>query len=228
MFGGSHRAVCQHFSAVCDRMYNGVNIFDLGRKAKALRQLRGLTLEDVVTRTEFTVSWLSKLENGLLTPSLDGLVRLAEVLECGVEDLVDGLIPRPHLVVTRNGNGRRDESRSGTNGHAIEHLSEAWRGREMETTVLHLPKGRTKTVPMSNAGERFLHVLEGQMQLIYGETSEKLAVGDSAYIDARVPHMLQGDARRRSRVLSVLIRQARNDPRRKKGPGRDSAEHGLR
>jgi transcriptional regulator with XRE-family HTH domain len=204
-------------------MNNGVNIVDLGRKAKALRQLRGLTLEDVVTRTEFTISWLSKLENGLLTPSLDGLVRLAQVLECGVEDLVDGLVSRPQLVVTRNGNGRRDEPKGGTNGHAIEHLSEAWRGREMETTVLHLPRGSGKAVPMSNAGERFLHVLEGQMLLIYGETSEKLAEGDSAYIDARVPHMLHGDTRRRSRVLSVLIRQPGNAPRSNKAQGRDRA-----
>jgi len=63
-------------------MQNGVNTVDLGRKAKALRQSRGYTLEDVVTRTDFTVSWLSKLENGLLTPSLDGLVTDAAAVAC--------------------------------------------------------------------------------------------------------------------------------------------------
>lgn len=188
-------------------MPNGVNTVELGRKAKSLRQSRGLTLEDVVTRTEFTVSWLSKLENGLLTPSLDGLVRLAEVLECGVEDLVDGLLTRPQFTVTRSGDGRIEESKHGKGGHSVEHLSEAWRGRGMETTVLHLRKGRSDALPMSETGERFLHVLDGHVQLEYGETTEKLGEGDSIYLDARVPHILHGDPRRRARVLSVLIRQ---------------------
>jgi transcriptional regulator with XRE-family HTH domain len=65
-------------------MSNSVNLVDLGRRARAARIARRLTLEEVVSRAQFTVSWLSKLENGQLTPSLEGLVKLAEVLECGV------------------------------------------------------------------------------------------------------------------------------------------------
>ena len=65
-----------------------VNLADLGRRARAARLARRLTLEEVVSRADFTVSWLSKLENGQLTPSLEGLVKLADVLECGVDDLV--------------------------------------------------------------------------------------------------------------------------------------------
>lgn len=204
-------------------MSNGVNTVELGRKAKALRQARGMTLEDVVSRTDFTVSWLSKLENGLLTPSLDGLVRLAEVLECGVEELVDGLLPRPRVVVTKNGNGRLDGAKNGKNSHDVEHLSEAWRGRGMETAVLHLPKGRTSALPMSEAAERFLHVLDGQVQLIYGDQTEKLGEGDSVYIDARVPHTLHSDTRRRARVLSVLVRDGSNGNGHSNGNGRKAA-----
>jgi len=68
-----------------------LNLADLGRRVRTARLARRLTLEEVVSRTDFTVSWLSKIENGLLAPSLEGLVRLAEVLECGVEQLVAGL-----------------------------------------------------------------------------------------------------------------------------------------
>lgn len=199
-------------------MASGVNTLDLGRRAKSLRQARGLTLEDVVSRTDFTVSWLSKLENGLLTPSLDGLVRLAEVLECGVDELVEGLLTRPRVVITRHGAGRLDGSRnngsrngSSRNGRAagsVEHLCEEWRGRSMVSTVLHLRPGRSAEPLTCEEGERLLFVLEGCVQLTYGETSEKLAEGDAAYIDARVQHSLTGDARRNARVLSVLSRQA--------------------
>jgi len=194
-------------------MANGINTVDLGRKAKTMRQARGMTLEEVVSRTDFTVSWLSKLENGLLTPSLEGLVRLAEVLECGVEDLVEGLLTRPRVAITKNGNGRRDGAKNGKTGHEVEHLSETWRGRGMETTVLHLRKGRSGARPMSETGQRFLHVLDGQVRFVYGETTEQLAEGDSVYIDARVPHTLHGESRRRARVLSVLVRDGSNGNR---------------
>jgi transcriptional regulator with XRE-family HTH domain len=192
-------------------MAGGINTLDLGRRAKSLRQARGLTLEDVVSRTDFTVSWLSKLENGLLTPSLDGLVRLAEVLECGVDELVEGLLTRPRVVITRQGDGRLDGSRSGgsRNGKAsggVEHLCEQWRGRSMVSTVLHVRPGRGTPQPMCDVGERLLFVLEGCVQLDYGETSEKLSEGDAAYIDARVQHSLSSDSKRAARVLSVLSR----------------------
>ena len=205
---GSHRTRVFFLGAHWFHMTNGVNTVELGRKAKALRLSRGMTLEDVVTRTDFTVSWLSKLENGLLTPSLEGLVRLAEVLDCGVDELVDGLLARPKLAITRNGDGRVDEPKTAKAAHDVEHLTEAWRGRSMETTVLHVRKGRCDAAPMHEPGERFLHVLDGQVQLVYGEAKEKLVEGDSVYLDARVPHTLHGDARRRARVLSVLIRQS--------------------
>jgi transcriptional regulator with XRE-family HTH domain len=72
-----------------------VNLADLGSRIRAVRLARRLTLDEVVKRAEFTVSWLSKLENGQLSPSLEGLVKLADVLECGVDTLVAGLSVPP-------------------------------------------------------------------------------------------------------------------------------------
>ncbi|MFM7292238.1 MAG: helix-turn-helix domain-containing protein, partial [Planctomycetia bacterium] len=46
-----------------------LNLADLGRRVRAVRLARRLTLDEVVSRANFTVSWLSKLENGQLTPS---------------------------------------------------------------------------------------------------------------------------------------------------------------
>ena len=83
-----------------------VNLADLGRRVRSARIARRLTLEEVVARAEFTVSWLSKLENGQLAPSLDGLVKLADVLECGVDSLVEGLSIPPQYVVVKGGTGR--------------------------------------------------------------------------------------------------------------------------
>jgi transcriptional regulator with XRE-family HTH domain len=115
-------------------MNPAVNLSDLGRRVRAARLARRLTLEEVVSRTDFTVSWLSKLENGQLAPSLEGLVRLAAVLECGVDSLVEGLSIPPQYVVVKRGNGTIVPPRGGI---VQEALADQWRNRRMHP-VIHI------------------------------------------------------------------------------------------
>lgn len=190
-----------------------INLANLGRRARAIRMSRRLTLEDVMRRAKFTVSWLSKLENGQLSPSLDGLVRLAEALECGVEDLVEGLLVRPRHVVVRKGSGRIDRGRESGAEARLEHLADSWRGRGMNPVMLHLAVGGDEggqESPMSHDGERFLFVIAGEIDLSYGPESIQLAEGDSVYLDATIPHAIACRGRSKARVLSVAIDPSRN------------------
>jgi transcriptional regulator with XRE-family HTH domain len=193
-------------------MPSSVNLADLGRRVRAARIARRLTLEEVVARANFTVSWLSKLENGQLTPSLEGLVRLADVLECGVEHLVGGLSVPPRFVVSRKGDGRLDQPRSGRQGAIAEFLAEEWRERAMDPTILHLAGDGTRSKPETHDGERFLHVLAGTVTVSYGDDRIELAAGDSLYIDAAVPHTIVPVARGKAQVLSVRYESGSSRP----------------
>lgn len=193
-----------------------INLADLGRRARAIRVARGLTLEEVVARAEFTVSWLSKVENGLLSPSLEGLVKLADVLECGVEELVEGLSVRPRHVVVRKGQGRVEASRDRLGDTRLEQLADTWRGRGMNPVILHVAPaaeangagGRSSAT--SHGGERFLLVLSGSVRLDYGGETIQLAEEDSVYLDATIPHRLAASGRAKARVLSVSFEPSRN------------------
>lgn len=187
-----------------------LNLADLGRRVRAARVARRLTLEQVVSRTDFTVSWLSKVENGLLAPSLEGLVRLAEVLECGVEQFVVGLSVPPRVVIDRRGDGR---SAAGRGGLVVERLAEQWRERAMEPAILHLSATGNRKNPAHHDGERFLHVLAGAVKIGYGEELIVLETGDSAYLDASLPHTLIPADGAAARVLSVSFEPARNGNR---------------
>jgi len=193
-----------------------INLADLGRRARAIRVSRGLTLEEVVSRAEFTVSWLSKLENGLLSPSLEGLVKLSDVLECGVDELVEGLSVRPQHVVVRKGQGRVDNTGDRTGDTRLEQLAATWRGRGMNPVILHLPPSQQsagRSTATSLVGERFLLVITGQVKLLYGAERIDLEEGDSVYLDATIPHDLHCSGRSKARVLSVSIEPVRNGSR---------------
>lgn len=200
-----------------------INLADLGRRARELRVARGLTLEEVVSRAEFTVSWLSKLENGLLSPSLEGLVKLSDVLECGVDELVEGLSVRPQHVVVRKGQGRVENSGERYGDTRLEQLAATWRGRGMNPVILHLAPPQQsggRSAVSSLVGERFLLVIAGQVKLQYGPDSIDLDEGDSVYLDATIPHTLTCFGRSKARVLSVSIEPGRNGSR--IAPGRSA------
>lgn len=55
-------------------------MFDLGARIKALRMKKGLTLEELGSRTELTKGFLSQLERNLTSPSLATLEDIVEVL----------------------------------------------------------------------------------------------------------------------------------------------------
>ena len=181
-------------------MNHTVNLADLGRRVRSARLARRLTLEEVVSRTSFTVSWLSKLENGLLAPSLEGLVRLAEVLECGVDSLVEGLSIPPQYVVVKRGSGMTVPGRGGI---VRESLADQWRNRRMHPVILHVSGNGSRRQPESHDGERFLLVLEGSVKVAYGDEQIQLAPGDSLYIHAAIPHAIAPAGRATAKVLSV-------------------------
>lgn len=184
-------------------MSTPVNLADLGRRVRAVRLARKLTLEDVVTRASFTVSWLSKLENGQLSPSLEGLVKLAKVLECGVDTLVEGLSVPPQYVVVKRGEGRIEASRDSRGGYVAESLADQWRNRAMNPAIVHLSGVGNRQHPDNHDGERFLLVLEGEVKLEYGDELIHLDEGDSVYIYAAIPHVLAPAGRGTAKVLSV-------------------------
>jgi len=184
-------------------MTTSVNLADLGRRVRAARLARRLTLDEVVSRAQFTVSWLSKLENGLLTPSLDGLVKLAEVLECGVDSLVQGLSIPPQYVVVKQGEGRIEPSRDGRNGYITESLADQWRDRAMNPAIVQLSGVGNRHHPDNHNGERFLLVLDGEVTLEYGDELIHLGKGDSVYIYAAIPHVLTPAGRGTAKLLSV-------------------------
>ena len=189
-------------------MNNTLNLADLGRRVRAARMARRLTLEEVVSRTNFTVSWLSKLENGQLSPSLDGLVKIATVLECGVDTFVEGLAVTPRHVVCRNGDAPPPRTRDGV---TVEHRAADWRGRRMQPAILHVSRTAGRRAPEGGSGERFLLVLDGDVRLTYGDEVLHLAAGDSIYFDAAVPHALTASGRS-ARVLSISCDDERRQP----------------
>ena len=78
-----------------------MNLVELAQRIKMRRLDQRLTIEEVAAQAGLTRSWLSKVENFRVTPSLPALAKIANVLELSVAELVAGLDEKPKLVVIR-------------------------------------------------------------------------------------------------------------------------------
>src|ERR1035437_7480870 len=78
----------------------------LGQRIRAQRNQLGWTLEQASQATSLARSTLSKIENGLMSPTYDGLIKLATGLKIDISELFE-----PHENIL--GNGRRSINRNG-------------------------------------------------------------------------------------------------------------------
>ena len=59
---------------------------DIGKKLKDLRWQKGLTLNDLASRSELTKGFLSQVEHNLTTPSIPTLEDILEALGSNLSD----------------------------------------------------------------------------------------------------------------------------------------------
>jgi mannose-6-phosphate isomerase-like protein (cupin superfamily) len=100
--------------------------------------------------------------------------------------------------------------RPGRAGLVVERLAEDWRQRAMEPAILHVAANGNSKNPDHHDGERFLHILDGEVKVVYGDETIVLGPGDSLYLDASLPHTLMPASRTAARVLSVSFHPSRN------------------
>lgn len=181
-----------------------MNLVELAQRIKALRLERRMTLEQVASATGQTRSWLSKVENFRVTPSLPALGRIAETLGVPLAKLVEGLDQKPQIVVVRSNERKVVERDRPASRIVYEALAHKRSNRMMDPFCVTVPAGVARQEALGHEGEEFLIVLEGQVDFEFDETTYHLAVGDSIYFDANVKHRLINPNHTPAKVLCVF------------------------
>ena len=185
-----------------------MNLVELAQRIKTFRLNRRLTLQEVASRTGLTRSWLSKVENFRVTPSLPALGAIAEALEITMAELIEGLEKKPKLVMTRKGKGQRIVRDSAQSKAIYESLAYQHKGRRMDPFLLEIPPhGHSHRSALPHEGEEFLLVLSGQVDFEYDQEIHSLGKGDCLYFDATVKHRAINRRARPARLLCVFYEQ---------------------
>jgi transcriptional regulator with XRE-family HTH domain len=162
---------------------------------RALRRQRGLTLEALAEQTGLTKSYLSKIERRQSTPSIAVAMKVARALDVDVAQLFSDEATDAKIAVDRA--ATRDDA-----GRYVA-LAAGVLGKSMSPFVVR-PTGSTADGPRPvHAGQEFVFVHTGTVELEYGDQTVTLAAGDSAYFDASVSHRFRAVGVPRAQVVVV-------------------------
>lgn len=177
----------------------------IGLRLKDVRQSMGLKLNDLSGMTDVSVSYLSKIENGQVSPSFDIIKRICDGLDVSIEEFVR---PGEKSQIS----GRKTVTR-GSEG--IDFTSGQYDYKAHGTEL-----SRKGMVPLEmwvrarsiddfdhwsrHAGEEFVYVLSGAIEIHTEHYAPfRLDAGESAYFDSNMRHLYITVSEADAHVLSV-------------------------
>ncbi len=170
----------------------------LGDKLKSFRKQRGLSLDDLSTKTGFSKSFLSQIENGKNSPSIVSLKKITEALGVSIGETFEKRQTERIRFVKR-----RDWQPFTQKGLEVAFVSSGVAGRKMETVFVTLNPGGRSDGFYSHDGEAFVTILEGSMVLSLDGEEYRMEEGDSLYFSSSIPHCWQNDSAKPARAFWV-------------------------
>ncbi len=157
----------------------------LGEKIREIRRQKKFSLKDLAEQVEVTSSFLSQVELSKVMPSLITTMKIAEVLQVPINQLVENTTNNIQVV--------RSEKRMklGIPGSNIlrESLIEGF-DHSLQIFSVELRPGQFSSESLlSHASEEVMLILEGSLYVKIGDFETILNEGDSILYDGIFPHM---------------------------------------
>lgn len=170
---------------------------EIGKKIKQLRIQKGLTLEELASRSELTKGFLSQLERDLTSPSIATLNDIVEALGSTLGEFFKE--EKEEQLVFRKKDFFVDERENCTINWIVPNTQK----NEMEPILLELPQGGESFAMAPHSGEEFGYVLEGTVLLLTGERRNIVHKGETFYLSGKQGHYLKNEKKTTAKVLWI-------------------------
>ena len=162
----------------------------IGASLKELRQQRSQSARWIADQSGISAAMVSRIENGLVSPSIGTLAALAEALEVPIVSLFRAArTDHTDYTLVRKGQGLRSTRISEEHKHEYINLATHSR-KDLHFIARRVTLLRDDGKPPTYVGNGvvFIQVLQGEAVYQYGWTRHILRSGDSISVDAELNH----------------------------------------
>ena len=180
----------------------------IGQRIKTLRAARHMTLAKLASAAQVPASTISKIENGLLRPSLVQAIRLAEALQANLAFLAGSYRDRPQRRSVVRAADRRSIHYPEL-GLTLEDLSGPFMPGVLESRLgLLEPGAHSGLEHMTHVGDELCFVIEGAIRFRFDTGSEadtvELLARECLQFKSDTPHSWENAHNGLTRVLWVF------------------------
>lgn len=154
---------------------------NLGQKIKERRILLQLTQEELANRCELTKGYISQLENDKVSPSIETLELILEVLGTNFSDFFHE--QKKEIVF-----GSSQQYSKQFEGYRQIWLVPTSQELSMEPILVEIEPHRETFHDYAHIGEEFGYVIEGEIMIVYGDSKRICKTGESFYIQSNTMH----------------------------------------
>ena len=159
---------------------------DIGGKIRELRNLKGLTQEELADRAELTKGFISQVERNLTSPSIATLMDILQCLGTTAGDFFNEA-PEEQIVF-----GQHDyfEKEDPEYGNLVKWIIPNAQKNGMEPILLTLTPGGSTWPYNPHEGEEFGYIISGSLSIHLGNKVYSAKKGESFYYTADKKHFL--------------------------------------
>ncbi|SEA32455.1 transcriptional regulator, XRE family with cupin sensor [Lachnospiraceae bacterium NK3A20] len=170
----------------------------IGRRIRDLRNVNGLTQQELADRTELTKGFISQLERGQVSPSV---VTLLDLIEClGSTPAQFFQEDRPEQIVF----GEADcFVKTEEDGSTRKWLIPSAQKFEMEPLLVTLQPHAVLEEDKPHSGEEFGYVLSGRIRVHFGDRVYSVRAGESFYYRTTQVHRISNPTAKPSKYLWI-------------------------
>lgn len=184
----------------------GEFVSGVGSRIRSLREVSGESGGRFAQAAGISRSMLSRIERGLISPSMVTLERIAQALGVSVPVFFSDSASQRSICHVPDGSALAVEERFTPDGHRYEILGQATSGHlSVESSMVRL-EPYSELPPFSACdGVMFVYMLEGTARFRYGSKELALAQGDSMLFDAAALHGMAALEQGPVRFLTTLF-----------------------
>ncbi len=169
-----------------------------GKRVKKLRLERKLGLNDLANETGLAKEYISSLEKGEVIPPVAVILQLSRAL--GIDS---SILLREEKE--EEGRKRDEDYQKRTEAYSYETLTPDARDKHLKAFRVFIDaKSDHKGVSYQHAGEEFVYVIKGKVEVIVGENSNVLKPNESIHFNSNIVHKLRNLSPRKAELVVVL------------------------
>jgi len=171
----------------------------VGRRIRALRLARNMSIEDLGKKTSVSSVTISNIEKGIYSPKLSTVLEIAKALGTTIVHLVED-VDEPRIFKI----GKDKQRVESAEGIVLHDFSPVMMDKRVSVYIMVLEKDASTREHDSFDGNEFIHVLSGEVSVDIEDKTFALTEGESLYFHGSFRHAIKASVKAKIVFISMF------------------------